>query len=748
VNEAAACHGRASRAPSASRSGVVALVGNPNSGKSTLFNALTGARAQVSNYTGTTVERMEAEMDLPGSGRVRTIDLPGTYSLVARSPEERIAIDLILGRGTTAPDVVVAIVDGPRLQRSLYLVLQLLELEVPLVVGVNLMDEARREGCEPDIDVLHALLGVPVVPLVARTGEGVEALREAIAQVMEAPDAARPGSPHPWSDALLSDAEEVLAALPSNLAAVVSASPDRALAFAIWLLLSVDEEGALAEDPDVPHRTILDVRARAAAVGRDIEAEIIGQRYAWIDAREPRLIRHIAPGATAGVSEKIDRVLLHPILGGVVFFAVMAVVFKALFAWSEPAITAIELLFDFLGKVVAAGFGALATQWPALAGPVGVVNDLVVQGIIGGVGAILVFLPQIGLLFLFIALLEDCGYLARAAHLMDRVLRGAGLPGRAFVPLLSGFACAVPAIMATRTMPRFRDRLLTMMVIPLTSCSARLPVYTLIIAALFPATVAGWPFDVRPTVLFGIYLLSTLVTLVVATILGRTILAEQASPEFIELTPYRLPHPKTVVRTVLLRMWTFVREAGRVILVATIVMWALLSFPRHTPEEVLPPEVVASTQDPRELEALAAPLELEQSIAGRLGKVLEPVIKPLGYDWRIGIGIIGAFAAREVFVSTMGVVHGVGEVDEGDLTLRERIRDARRPDGRRLYTPLTGLSIMVFFVLAFQCLSTMAVLRRETGGWRWPAFIFAYMTVLAWVGAFLVYQGGRLLGFG
>jgi ferrous iron transport protein B len=727
---------------------VVALVGNPNSGKSTLFNALTGAKAQVSNYTGTTVERMEADMTLPGVGRVRTVDLPGTFSLAARSPEERIAIDLILGRSVAAPDVVVAIIDGPRLQRSLYLVLQLLELEVPLVVGVNLMDEARREGCEPDIEALQELLRVPVVPLVARSGEGVEALRQVITQMMVGPDSPPPGCPHPWSEALLADADEVLAALPPNLAAVVSVPSDRALAFATWLLLSVDDANALADDPDIPHSTILAVRRRATAAGRDIEAEIIGQRYAWIDARAPRLVKRVPPGATANLSERIDRVLLHPILGAMVFFAVMAVVFKALFAWSDPAITAIEVLFGLLGEVVGSGFGALAGWWPVLASPIGLVSDLVVEGIIGGVGAILVFLPQIGLLFLFIALLEDCGYLARAAHLMDRVLRASGLPGRAFVPLLSGFACAVPAIMATRTMPRFRDRLLTMMVIPLTSCSARLPVYTLIIAALFPATVMGWPFDVRPTVLFGMYLLSTLVTLVAATILGHTVLREQASPEFIELTPYRLPHPKTVARTVLMRMWTFVREAGRVILVATIVMWALLSFPRHEPEEVLPAEVVASAQTVAELEALAAPVALERSIAGRLGKVFEPVIAPLGYDWRIGIGIIGAFAAREVFVSTMGVVHGVGEVDEADLTLREQIRQARRPDGRRLYTPLTGLSIMVFFALAFQCLSTMAVLRRETGGWRWPAFIFGYMSLLAWSSAFLVYQGGLLLGFG
>ena len=357
-----------------------------------------------------------------------------------------------------------------------------------------------------------------------------------------------------------------------------------------------------------------------------------------------------------------------------------------------------------------------------------------------------VFVPQIALLFLFLALMEDCGYLARAAHLMDRILRAAGLPGQAFVPLLSGYACAVPAIMATRTLPRFRDRLLTMMVVPLTSCSARLPVYTLMIGALFPPTVAGLAIPLRPVVLMGLYLFSTVMTLLAAVILGRFVFPETATPAVLELPPYRLPDPKVVLRLVVDRCTDFLREAGGIILQASVVLWVLLSFPQYEPADLLPPETLASVSV-EEAEALAHSLALERSYAGRIGRAIEPVIEPLGYDWQIGVGLIGAVAAREVFVSTMGMVHGVGpDVDEETPALRQRIAEAKRPDGRPVYTPLVGASLLVFFALAMQCLSTVAVLRKEMGTWRWPMVVIVGMTGLAWVSAMVVYQGGRLLG--
>ncbi|MCC6527674.1 MAG: ferrous iron transporter B, partial [Polyangiaceae bacterium] len=369
--------------------------------------------------------------------------------------------------------------------------------------------------------------------------------------------------------------------------------------------------------------------------------------------------------------------------------------------------------------------------------PAGFVSDLLVQGVIGGVGNVLVFLPQIILLFLFISVLEDSGYMARAAYLMDRVMRALGLHGRAFVPMLSGCACAVPAILATRTMERQRDRLLTMLVVPLMTCSARLPVYTLLIGALFPASAVLGVLPVQGLLMVAMYLFSTLIALGAAAVLRRTVVKGERVPLLLELPPYRMPTARSVVRQVKERALVFLKEAGTVILACTVALWFLLSYPKpDAPEPEGPPEAVAAWQAER----------LEHSIAGRLGKGIEPVIAPLGFDWKIGVGLVGAFAAREVFVSTMGVVYGVGGDDEEVEPLREKIKADVRPDGKPKYTPLVGLSLMVFFALACQCMSTLAVVRRETRTWRWPAFLFAYTGVLAYVASLLVYQLGRLFG--
>jgi ferrous iron transport protein B len=724
---------------------LVAVVGNPNTGKSTLFNALTGGSARVGNYPGVTVERRLGAVTLEGLGGagVDLVDVPGAYSLAARSPEERIALDAVLGlRGEAAPDALLVVADAPRLQRSLYLVLQLLELEVPLVVAVNVLDEARAQGLTPDLVKLSDALGVPVVGTVARTGEGLAELRAALAGVLANPVA--PSGPHGWSELLMADAEEVAAASTGDLARVTAGRPARRRALGLWLLLSVDDDDALKGDADVPREAVAAVRQRAAEAGRDLDAEIVGQRYRWIDARVPGWFDGSPTPAAAPVSERIDAVLLHPVWGTAAFLTVMGVVFFALFSWSDPMITAIEDLFAWFGDGVGAAMGALIARAPAAAEPLTILKDLTVDGLIGGVGGVIVFVPQIALLFLFLALLEDCGYLARAAHLMDRILRTAGLPGQAFVPLLSGFACAVPAVMATRTMSRRRDRLLTMMVVPLTSCSARLPVYSLVIAALLPAAWPGWPLPVRPTVLFGMYLFSTAMTLIAAAVLGRLVLPDRATPALLELPPYRTPQLRVVWRMVKSRVGGFLREAGGIILVATVVLWGMLYFPRYEAEEVLSAEVIAQSS-PERVDELAAAAALERSFGGRLGKAIEPAIAPLGFDWQIGVGLVGAFAAREVFVSTLGVVYGIADADEENEALRDRLRGESTPEGHGRYDPLVGVSLMVFFALAMQCLSTLAVLKRETNGWRWPAFIFVYMTALAWVASFVVYQGGRLV---
>jgi len=455
----------------------------------------------------------------------------------------------------------------------------------------------------------------------------------------------------------------------------------------------------------------------------------------------------VADEARPTASERLDRVLTHPVLGLAAFALVMLLLFEALFAWSDPLIGLIEE-----GVVLAQGLASGLL-------PEGPLRDLVTDGVIAGVGNVVVFVPQIALLFVFVTVLEDSGYLARVAFVIDRVMRGVGLHGKAFVPLLSGFACAIPAVMATRTIESRRDRLLTMLAVPLMSCSARLPVYALVIAVVFDADrrVLGF-LSVGALVLFAMYGLSVTMTLLAAAVMRRTILRGPRPPLLLELPPYRWPTVRNVVTAVWGRTRSFLVDAGTIILAITIILWALLSYPK--PDEVLTRFAAERAEATEQLsgeareEALArigareSEVLLQRSFAGQLGHAIEPVIAPLGFDWRIGIGLIGSFAAREVLVSTLGIVWGIGEeADEESRPLREALRDAERDDGSPLMTPLSGLSLMVFFVLAAQCMSTIAVVRRESGSWKWPLFMVAYMTALAYVGALLTYQGGQLLGF-
>jgi ferrous iron transport protein B len=701
-------------AVSRKRPPLVLLVGNPNVGKTTLFNRLTGQNARVGNYPGITVERRSGSLEL-GESRAELADAPGTYSLSARSAEEQITLNAILGLGgNPRPDLVVAVVDAGQLVRNLYLVLELVELRVPLVVALNMMDEVAHNLPRPE--AISELLGVPCVPTDARRGSGIRELESAIRQALEAEPRGALDVKYPLP--LRRDVDRIAEALPREW----RSSVERDRAIALWALLSIEPDDELSDIPPALRERCGEVRA--AAGDRDLDLEVIGTRYALLDARAPTLFRRAEehPPKRA-LSERVDRALLHPIFGFVIFISVMLVLFQALFSWADPLIGLVEALFAALGKFVVS------------VAPDGLLRDLVVEGVIGGVGNVVVFLPQILMLFLFIGLLEDSGYMARVAYLMDRVMRALGLHGRAFVPMLSGFACAVPAILATRTMERRRDRLLTTMVIPLMTCSARLPVYTLIIAALFPpAAVFGW-LPVQGLLMIAMYVFSIAITLISAAVLGKTVVKGRSIPLILELPPYRLPHARSIVRTMWERSLVFLKEAGTMILVCTIALWALLAFPRAD-------AAADPTNHTREPAA-----RIENSYGGRLGKAIEPAIAPLGFDWKIGVGIIGAFAAREVFVSTMGLVYGMDELDDEAVPLRERIRAERRPDGKPTYTPLMGLSLMVFFALACQCMSTLAVVRRETKSFRWPAFMLAYMTGLAYLASLLVYQGGRLLGF-
>jgi len=709
---------------------VIAIAGNPNTGKTTLFNALTGLRGKVSNYPGVTVDRRIGKVAL-ASGPAELLDIPGTYSVVARSAEEQIALDSLIGlAGSTRPRAVVVCADATQLPRSLYLALQCQELGLPCVVAMTMIDEAGTAA--PDPATVSRVLGSEVVAVVARTRIGLDRLLAAIDRAVTSP------APEPrwrWtpSPALRGGLDQ----LRPVLEATGWPAED---AIGLWALQSIDHDGddELAHVPD-PLRAAVVAALPTAEQAVAVDDEIVLGRWGWLDREVTPLVTRAA-SHTRTRTERIDRFLLHRVFGFAAFLAIMFLLFMSLFAWADPAITLVERSFAWFGDVIR---GVL---------PDGLVSDFIVDAVIAGVGSVLVFLPQILLLFLFLGLLEDCGYLARIAYLMDRIMRSMNLHGRAFVPMLSGFACAIPAIMATRTMERRRDRLLTMLVVPLMTCSARLPVYSLVIGA-----VIGGSRAIQAMLLVGMYLFSVLTALIAAWVLSRSIkpLRAKRLPFVIELPPYRWPRWRDVLRMMWDKSSMFLREAGTVILACTIALWALLYFPRELPAGS--PDYAAQIEAAPDATAkarLAAERDgalLRNSYGGRLGHAIEPAIEPLGFDWKIGVGIIGAFAAREVFVSTLGVVYSVGgDANEGEAnrSLRQAIARERRPDGSRVYTPLVGLSLMIFFALACQCMSTLAVIKRETRTWRWPLFLFGYMSALAYLVCLGVYQLGSALGFG
>ncbi len=729
---------------------VVAIAGNPNAGKTTVFNALTGTRQKVGNYPGVTVERKTGYLTLPSGKVVDVVDLPGCYSLAARSPEEQIAHDVLLGEmeGETRPDQVIVVLDASNLQRNLFLATQIRDLGLPIIVALNMMDLARERGMEVQPEKLSAALGCPVIPLVARRGDGIPELIQALDPALCGGESCRCSGGVPrFIDCLPAELEPPVRALASGLVDSGLSEADTARGEAMWLLVSTLEgDDAVMVSP-----------ARAALAKR-----VLGQYKI-----SPRRIRAIETSARYRylkdlmmlaacvekdlphrLTDRLDRVLLHKVGGPAIFLVVMALVFQSIFSWSEPGMALIE---GFVGFVSGQIDGLL---------PNGLVKGLIMQGMVAGVGNVLVFLPQILVLFLFIGLLEDVGYMARAAFLMDRIMAKVGLDGRAFLPLLSSFACAIPGIMATRTIAGRRDRLTTILVAPLMSCSARLPVYTLVIGTVFVAgqSVLG-VFTVGGLVLMCMYVLSVLTGVTMAALFKRTLLRSAPPPLLLELPTYKLPSFKSLGLNLLDRAKLFVVRAGTVILAATMILWALMTIPYHgfdragldahraeiTADESL--DGVARARALSQVDADESAMVMQNSLGGQIGKWMEPVIRPLGFDWQMGIGILASFAAREVFVSSMAVVYGVSDTDEDSPSLRETMQSQVNPaTGMRVYTPLVGAALMVFFLFACQCVSTVAIVRRETASWRWPIFMVAYMTALAWLGTFIVYQGGKLVG--
>ncbi|MDT7543047.1 MAG: ferrous iron transport protein [Acidobacteriota bacterium] len=713
----------------------IALAGNPNAGKTTLFNALTGLRQKVANYPGVTVERKEGfwsySADAPPA---RLVDLPGLYSLDAASIDEQIARDVLMGRlaHTPAPDCVIVAVDATNLTRNLYLVTQLLEIGRPLVVALTMYDLAERQGEAVNIETLSDALGVPVVPVVTTQRRGLERLALEVARA--AAEGASPGAG--WR--LSTRAEEEIGTLSRSEhddetnARLCSLAGAR---YAATVELYSDE---LPHDP-ARREAIEHARARLAASDAHWWQEPVLARYDWIDGVAQRVLRRHVKGEARvrSMTERIDRIVTHRVFGPLVLLAVMLVVFQTIFSWAQ-------LPMDLIDK----GFGTLADAVRANL-PSGLFTDLLADGVIAGVGGVLVFLPQIVLLFLFITLLEDSGYMSRAAFIMDRLMRGVGLHGKAFMPLLSSFACAIPGIMATRTIENPKDRLATILIAPFMSCSARLPVYTLMIAAFFTGRKIFGVLSVGVLIIMAMYLLGITVAVCVAWVLKHTILKSPPPPLVMELPPYRAPRVMNVVQTIYSRTSMFVRRAGTVILAISILLWALVTFPRaHVLKTTATTNVNATRPNATGAEeTVDKGAQIRQSFAGRLGQWMEPAIRPLGFDWQMGIGLISSFAARETLVSTFSIVYNVGDDNDGSDSLIQAVRDAKRADGQPAWTPLVAVSMMVFFVLACQCMSTVAVVRRETNSWRWPLFMVSYMLALAYVASFITYQGGRLLGF-
>jgi ferrous iron transport protein B len=714
----------------------IALIGNPNTGKTTLFNALTGLSHRVGNYPGVTVESKSGAMRLSGD-KVVLYDLPGTYSLAARSPDELIAVDVLLGQqpGVPRADAVIAILDASNLQRNLYLLSQLIELDVPVVVALNMADIARRRGIEIDCECLSERMGVPVIPTSADRGEGMAALRQAISRAI-AQGPPRPSQKPQFAAGL----ERQVDALHEELqrhSDKLGRTVTRAEAFRTLIDQDGEFERRFARRLGDTFTKRLEALRQGIDSARSLPSLEAHARYVWIAEIVEGCVTPPSHSKRS-LTDRIDAVVTHRVFGTVTLVLVLGAIFQAIYAWSVPLMNLIEGVFASAAGLV---------TWVVPEGPL---QSLLVDGVIGGVGGIMVFLPQILVLFLFLSLLEDCGYMSRAAFLMDKLLVRLGLSGKSVIPLLSSFACAVPGIMAARTIDSRKNRIATIVVAPLMSCSARLPVYVLLIGAFVPerSYLGGWV-GLQGLTLFAAHLIGLVVAVPVLLVLKSTLFRGPAAPFVMELPPYRWP----VWRNVVARLWEqtrhFVVRAGTIILAVSVVVWALSYFPHperiHRQYEAQRAAAV-SEQERAKLDAEEAGTYLRQSFLGRMGQVIEPVVEPLGWDWRVGMAVIGSFAAREVVIATMGTIFNVGDAEPDSARLVERLQRARWPDGRPLFTLPVALSLIVFFALCCQCASTLAVIKRETASWFWTGFTFVYMTVLAYAGGLVVYQASIWMG--
>lgn len=684
----------------------IALIGNPNCGKTTLFNALTGLRQKVGNYPGVTVEKKEGKVRI-GTEEVTVLDLPGTYSLSANSPDEKVVTDVLFGRipDTPLPDLIIFVADATNLERNLYLLSQVIDLKIPTVAALNMIDRIQASGLVIDTVMLAQEFGIQFIPMVASKGTGIEelltasehaAVNEHVIRRWELPERVR------------TEHEELVSLLVEHEKLAEPAAFHEA-----QLLLSTPKEiGSFAGEYSGPTLSHLQQdHANLQAEGHNRHSVFVESRFRWTNSVYKKSVKRTIRRHQNTVHDSIDAVLTHRIWGFVIFFALMAVMFQTIFTWANYPMELIGAAFEYLSSSVSTVI------------PEGDLQSLIANGIIGGVGAVVTFLPQILFLFLFLGLLEDTGYMARAAFIMDRVMSKVGLHGKSFIPLLSSFACAIPGIMATRTIENPRDRLVTILVAPMMSCSARLPVFSLLIASFIPNILLFGFISLPAVVLISMYLLGLAAALLTARVLKSTILKGPKPVFIMELPPYRIPTLKNTVIHMWERSVLFLKNAGTIILGVSIILWFLATYPK--------------------LEEGTSSEKLAHSFVGRAGHMIEPVLRPLGFDWKIGIGIISSLLQREVFVGTLGTIYNIEHADEETATLRQQMQKDKDPvTGESTFTMLTALCIMVYYVLAMQCLSTVAVVRRETNGWKWPAIQFLYMTILAYAGTFITYRVG------
>ncbi len=696
----------------------VALVGNPNTGKSTLFNVLTGLNQKVGNFPGVTVDKKTGFCTLTDGRRAEIIDLPGTYSLYPKSKDESIVFSVLADRANAHnPDLVIAILDASNLKRNLLLYTQVADLKVPVIVALNMMDMARKSGLEINVDLLSKKLGVPVVPISACKAEGIDALKEAI------------GFANPV--ALQEDTIDIAQLAPQ----LINSIREEILVDSDYYALQLAHQHEYLQflSPQQNDR-IESLEQEYSFHSQKSQATETIARYNFINDVLFDVVKrkeHFAEEES--YSNKIDRILTHKIFGFVIFFAILMFIFQAIFTWSAYPMTLIEDLFTWLST----------TLHQIL--PAGPLTSLLLDGVVAGLSGVLVFIPQIAILFAFISILEDTGYMSRVTFMMDRIMRKVGLNGKSVVPLIGGFACAVPSIMSTRTIENWKDRMITIMVTPLITCSARLPVYTLLISLVVPNRNVWWLFNLQGLAMMSMYLFSVVSAVVVAFVFKLILKSRERGYFIMELPVYRMPRWKNVGLTMYERSKTFVVQAGKVIIAVSIILWVMASYgPGNRMAQIEHKYSNASftrQKSATELEHLKATDKLENSYAGILGHAIEPAIRPLGFDWKIGIALITSFAAREVFVGTMATIYSVdGNADKLDSVM-DKMKHAKNPEtGLPVFTFAVAMSLMMFYAFAMQCASTVAVVYRETKEWKWPVIQFAYMTVLAYAASLITFH--------